>query len=143
MAKTLNQYVIRKLKEPTEKNLDNDIKWVCNSLGFITSRDQDKTAYKIIKALIKSAKEGKGMTSEELTNVVEPTIGSVIYHLKKLMKAGLVVKLDSTYELKMNSLLTTIDEIQKDANATLEEIKKVAEDIDNKIGLEHRKALDR
>ena len=143
MAKTLNQYVIRKLKEPTEKNLDNDIKWVCNSLGFITSRDQDKTAYKIIKALIKSAKEGKGMTSEELTNVVEPTIGSVIYHLKKLMKAGLVVKLDSTYELKMNSLLTTIDEIQKDANATLEEVKKVAEDIDNKIGLEHRKALDR
>ena len=138
MAKVLNQFVIRKLKETTEKSLDNDIKWLCNSLGFITKRDQDNTAFKILKALIKSAKKGKGLTSEELTEKVQPTIGSVIYHLKKLMKAGLVVKIESEYELRMNSLLTTINEIQKNVNATLEDIKKVGKDIDNKIGLEHR-----
>ena len=138
MAKVLNQFVIRKLKETTEKNLDNDIEWLCNSFGFVTLRDQDKTAFKILKALIKSAKKGKGMTSEELTEVVQPTIGSVIYHLKKLMKSGLVVKLESEYELRMNSLLTTINEIQKNVNVTLEDIKKVAKDIDDKIGLEHR-----
>ncbi len=138
MEKTLKQYVIKQLKEPTEKGLDSDIKWVCSSLGFITSRDHDKTAFKILKALMKSAKKGKGMTSEELTKVVEPTIGSVIYHLKKLMKAGLVVKLDSAYELKMNSLLTTIEEIEKEISTTLDGIKTIAEDIDDKIGLEHR-----
>jgi len=138
MAKILQQFTVRKLKEPIEKQLDNDIEWVCNSLGFVNPRDQDKTAFKILKALIKSSKEGKGMTSEELTQVVEPTIGSVIYHLKKLMKAGLVVKLEGKYELKMNSLLTTIDGIRKDVDMTLEDIKKVAEDIDNKIGLGHR-----
>jgi hypothetical protein len=69
---------------------------------------------------------------------VEPTIGSVIYHLKKLMKAGLVVKLDTAYELRMNSLRSTIEEIEKEISMTLADIKKVAEDIDNKIGLEHR-----
>ena len=138
MAKVLNQFVVRKLKESTEKNLDNDIKWLCNSLGFMTPRDQDETAFKILNALIKSAKKEKGMTSEELTEVVKPTIGSVIYHLKKLIKAGLVVKLESKYELRMNSLLTTINEIQKNINGALEDIKKVAGDIDNKIGLEHR-----
>ena len=138
MAKALKQFIVKKLREPTEKDLDRDIEWVCNSFGFITPRDQDKTAFKILKALIKSAKEGKGLTSEELEKLVEPTIGSVIYHLKKLMKAGLVVKLDATYELRMKSLLTTIDEIQKDMDMTLTDIKKVAEDIDNKIGLEHR-----
>jgi len=138
MAKILQQFTVRKLKEPIEKQLDNDIEWVCNSLGFVNPRDQDKTAFKILKALIKSSKEDKGMSSEELTQVVEPTIGSVIYHLKKLMKAGLVVKLEGKYELKMNSLLTTIDGIRKDVDMTLEDIKKVAEDIDNKIGLGHR-----
>lgn len=138
MVKILNQFVIKKLREPTEKDLEKDIEWVCNSLGFITSRDQDKTAFKILKALIKSAKEGKGLTSEELTKKVEPTIGSVIYHLKKLMKAGLVVKLGSTYELRMNSLLATINEIEKDINMALENIKKIAGEIDNKVGLEHR-----
>lgn len=138
MIKALKQFVIRKLREPTEKNLDEDIEWVCNSLGFITLRDQDKTAFKILKALVKSAKEGKGLTSEELTKQVEPTIGSVIYHLKKLMKAGLVVKLESTYELRMHSLLSTINEIEKDISTTLEGIKKISEDIDNKVGLENR-----
>jgi len=138
MAKELKQFIIKKLRESTEKDVDSDIEWVCNSLGFVTPRDQDKTAFKILKALIGSAKEGRGMTSEELTNLVEPTIGSVIYHLKKLMKAGLVVKLDSTYELRMKSLLTTIEEIHKDVDMTLTDIKKVAEDMDNKLGLGHR-----
>ncbi|MBW2984278.1 helix-turn-helix domain-containing protein [Candidatus Woesearchaeota archaeon] len=139
--KALKQFVVKKLREPTEKQLNEDIEWVCSSLGFMTPRDQDKTAFKILMALVNSAKEGKGLTSEELARRVEPTIGSVIYHLKKLMKAGLVVKLESTYELRMKSLLSTIDEIQKDINITLEDIKKVAEDIDDKVGLEHRYAL--
>lgn len=138
MTKALKQFTIRKLREPTEKQLDSDVEWICNSLGFITPRDQDKTSFRILKALIKSAKEGKGLTSEELTEKVEPTIGSVIYHLKKLMKAGLVVKLDSTYELRMKSLLTTINEIEKEIIMTLENIKKIAKEVDERTGLEHR-----
>lgn len=137
-AKVLKQFTVKKLKEPTEKDLDKDIRWICNSLGFISTRDQDNTAYRILKALIKSAKHSKGMTSEELAEVVEPTIGSVVYHLKRLMKAGLVAKMDSAYELRMNSLLATIEEINKEINMTLEDVKKVAEEIDDKIGLEHR-----
>lgn len=138
MAKVLRHFTIRKLREPTEKKLDKDIEWVCNSLGFVTPRDQDKTASRILKALIKSAKKEEGLTSEDLTRFVEPTIGSVIYHLKKLMKAGLVVKLDSTYELRMHSFLKTIEEIEKEINMTLADVKKIAEDIDNKVGLERR-----
>jgi len=139
MAKALRHFTIRKLREPIEKNLDKDIEWVCNSLGFVTPRDQDKTAARILKALIKAAKKEKGLTSEDLTRFVEPTIGSVIYHLKKLMKAGLVVKLNSTYELRMHSFLKTIEETEKEINMTLADVKKIAEDIDNKVGLERRR----
>lgn len=139
MIKALMHFTIRKLREPTEKKLDKDIEWVCNSLGFITLRDQDKTAFEILKALIKAAKKGKGLTSEELTGVVKPTIGSVVYHLKKLMKAGLVVKINSTYELRMYSFLKTIEEIEKEISMTLSDIKVIARDIDNKVGLEHRR----
>lgn len=138
MSKALRQYTIRQLKELTEKNVDSDIEWVCNSLGFISSRDQDRTANRILKALIKSAKDGKGKTSEELTREVEPTIGSVIYHLKKLMKAGLVAKPGSLYELRMNSLLTTIETIEKEITINISNIKRIARDIDDSVGLEHR-----
>jgi len=138
MPKVLRQYTVKKLREPVEKQLDKDIEWICNSLGFVTSRDQDKTAFRILMALIVSAKEGKGLTSEELTEYVEPTIGSVIYHLKKLMKAGLVVKLNSTYELRMNNFQKTIEEVEKEIVSTLDDIKKIARDIDRNVGLAYR-----
>ncbi|MFH1848894.1 MAG: hypothetical protein ABH879_01780 [archaeon] len=138
MTKVLQQYTIRKLRNPTEKMVDKDVEWVCNSLGFVTSRDHDKTAYRIMRALINAAKKGTGMTSEELTRAVSPTVGSVIYHLNRLMKAGLAVKLDSKYELRMRSLLATIEEIQKEANMVIDNIKAVARDIDDNVGLENR-----
>lgn len=138
MVSAIKQFTIRKLKEPTEKQTDKDIEWLCNSFGFITPRDQDKTALKILKALIKASKQGQGMTSEELTAIVKPSIGSVIYHLKRLIKAGLVIKPDSRYELRMNSLFTTIEDIEKDITATMEYIKKIAREIDEQIGIEHR-----
>lgn len=138
MEQALRQFTVKKLREPVKKQLDRDIEWICNSLGFLTPRDQDKTAFKILKALINSAKKGKGLTSEELTEYVEPTVGSVIYHLKKLMKAGLVVKLNSYYELRMNSFLKTIEEIEKEITIALSDIKMIAKDIDDKVGLAHR-----
>ncbi|MBL7055812.1 winged helix-turn-helix transcriptional regulator [Candidatus Woesearchaeota archaeon] len=138
MAKAMKQFTIKLLKNPVEQKLENDIKWICSSLGFMSSRDQDDTSFKILRALMKSAKKGKGMTSEELTDFVQPTQGAVIYHLKKLQKAGLVVKLDSEYSLKMNSILSTIEEIEKDIHLVLGNIKAIANDVDDKIGLEHR-----
>ncbi|MBI2663737.1 helix-turn-helix transcriptional regulator [Candidatus Woesearchaeota archaeon] len=138
MTKVLQQYTIRKLKEPTEKQLDSDVEWVCNSLGFITPRDQDKTAYRILKAVIKASKNGSSLTSEELARVVKPTVGSVIYHLKRLMKAGLIVKIDSGYELRMHSLLATINEVEREVLNALEFIKKIAGDVDDQVGLNHR-----
>jgi predicted transcriptional regulator len=139
VVKVLRQFTVKKLREPVEKQLDKDIEWICTSLGFVTSRDQDKTAFRILKALIISAREGRGLTSEELTEYVEPTIGSVIYHLKKLMKAGLVEKLNSTYELRMNNFQRTIEEVEKEIVSTLNDIKKIACDIDRDLGLAHRK----
>ncbi len=138
MEKILKEFMVRKLKEPADDRIDCDIAWICSSLGFLTSRDRDQTAFKILKALIEAAREGKGLSSEELSQLVRPTIGSVIYHLKRLMKSGLVVKLNSSYELRMGSLLTTVEEVEKDVTATFSRIKMVADDIDKKMGLMRR-----
>jgi DNA-binding transcriptional ArsR family regulator len=138
MPKTLRHFVVKKLREPTDKNVETDIEWICSSLGFLTSRDQDKTAYRIIKALTMATRNGHGMTGEELTDQVEPTIGSVFYHLKKLMKAGLVVKFGSEFELRMNGLQKTIEEAEKDLLRALSDIKRIAGDVDDALGLEHR-----
>jgi len=138
MPKTLRHFVVKKLREPAEKMVDSDIEWICNSLGFVSSRDHDKTAYRIIQSLIHAAQNGGGMTGEELAQKVEPTIGSVFYHLKKLMKAGLVVKFGSEFELRTNSLRKTIEEIEKDITRSFSDIKRIAGEVDDALGLEHR-----
>lgn len=48
------------------------------------------------------------------------------------------MKLDSVYELRMNGLLATMEEVEKEIGLSIEEIKEIASDIDDKIGLEHR-----
>lgn len=45
---------------------------------------------------------------------------------------------DSFFELRMNSLYTTLEEIEKEIHWSLEDIKKIYKDIDNTIGLSHR-----
>ena len=138
MTRVLKKYIVKKLRDPPEQTSKKDVEWVAHSLGFVTRRDQDKTAFRILNALIQAAGEGKGMTSEELSEVVEPTVGSVIYHLKKLMNSGLIVKFDSTYELRGMNLKNTIEEIKKEINMTLESIMDIAGEIDEEIGLKTR-----
>lgn len=138
MTKALRQFVVKKLREPSDKMVDTDIEWICSSLGFVSSRDQDKTAYRIIQSLVHAAQNGGGMTGEKLAEQVEPTIGSVFYHLNKLMKAGLVVKFGSEFELRQGSLRKTIEEIEKDITRSLSDIKRIAGEVDDSLGLEHR-----
>jgi predicted transcriptional regulator len=135
---SISEYAVKKIQTPTEKNLDKDIEWVCSSLGFVTSRDHDKTAMRIIKAMVYAAKDGKGLDSEELAELVKPTRGSVLYHLKRLMRAGLVVKIQSHYELTQKSLTKTIEDAQANINAVLEEIKKISLEIDEELGMPYR-----
>lgn len=107
MSRALKKYVTEKLREPPGQDVERDVEWVANSLGFVTPRDQDKTAFKILNAVIRAAGDGGGMTSEELSELVEPTVGSVIYHLKRLMNSGLIVKFGSVYELRGTNLRNT------------------------------------
>ncbi|MBS3133263.1 helix-turn-helix transcriptional regulator [Candidatus Woesearchaeota archaeon] len=135
---SISEYAVKKIQTPMEKNLDKDVEWVCSSLGFVSSRDHDKTAMRIIKALVYAAKDGKGLTSEELTELVKPTRGSVLYHLKRLMRAGLVVKIDSCYELTQKSLTKTIEDAQTNINNVLQEIKRISMEVDEELGMPYR-----
>ena len=44
---TDQEITIKYLKIPRENHLSGDIEWLCRSLGFISNRDQEKTAGKI------------------------------------------------------------------------------------------------
>ena len=47
MDKALRQFTVKKLREPVKKQLDQDIEWICNSLGFLTPDELDGALLKL------------------------------------------------------------------------------------------------
>lgn len=120
------------------EELLEDLEWVCRSLGFPCERDKDKTIIKIFESLIERARNSDGISSDEMASVVGLTRGAVVYHLNKMIRCGLILRRENLYELRMNSLQMTVDEIESDIHRILNNIRKIAKGVDEKLGLPYR-----
>jgi len=134
----LAEYLILDVKMPAAKDLDSDMEWICKSFGFLESRDKEKTAAKIFKALLEVAKEGNGLSSDKLSEKVGLTRGTMVHHLNKFTQSGLVIRREGHYELRGRSLQRTIREIKRDFDRIFENMEQVAESIDKNLDLTYR-----
>lgn len=104
-------------------------------MGLFNLRDKDKSCFRIFVELIKAAKEKKPLTSDELAARAHLSRGTVVHHLNKMMHAGLVINHKNRYLLRVESLETLVEEIQKDIKRTMGDLKEVAEQIDKALEL--------
>ena len=135
---SLAEYVLLSVRKPSTAEYVADLEWFCRTLGFLESRDKQKTAYLIFKALLESAVQNNGLTSDELAEKLSLTRGTMIHHLNKMMKSGLVIFHEGKFKLREKSLKSTVEEIHKDINRLFENIFYVAEDVDRTLGLVSR-----
>ena len=117
------------------RTLNDELQWFGNSLGLFNLRDKDKSCFRIFIELLKTAKIGKPLSSDEIAIKLNLSRGTVIHHLNKLMESGIVVHHTNKYLLRVNNLEVLIDEIQKDAERTLDDLRRVAKEIDQFLGL--------
>jgi predicted transcriptional regulator len=137
-GEALAEYVILDVRIPPTTDFDRDVEWVCKCFGFLESRDKEKTAAKIFKALLEAMKQGKGLSSDELAESIGLTRGTMVHHLNKLIQSGLAVHREGHYELRGTSLRRTVQEIKRDVNRVFENIEHVAQSIDESLGLTYR-----
>ena len=55
--------------------------------------------------------------------------------MNKLMESGIVIHEQNKYMLRVDNLETLIEEIKKDLNRTMDDLKQVAENIDKWLEL--------
>jgi len=134
----VRKVVIKTLEKPPEKNIEEDIEWICNCFGFYEPIDREKTASLIFKKLVESRINGGGLTSTALGRETSVTRAAALNHLKKMMCAGLVTKEGSQYYLRCSSLYQTIFEMHRDVDRIFEDIEEIAKDIDGHIGIKYR-----
>lgn len=132
------QIIIRDLEKPTEKTLENDIEWICESLGFYEKIDKEKTAAQIFKKILESTVKEKKLTSSKLGEESNVTRGAALHHLKRMMNSGIITKKGRNYCLRRSSLYNTIIEIHEDIDRIFRNLESIAKEIDDRIGIKRR-----
>jgi len=133
IIRRIQKITIIRMSKP-ERNLNQELQWLGTSLGLFNLRDKDKSCFRIFVELIKATKQKRAISSDELAFNLNLSRGTVVHHLNKLMQAGIVVSDGNRYLLRMENLQLLIDELRRDVDRSIEDLKDVARDIDNFLG---------
>jgi biotin operon repressor len=121
---------------PQASNLNEKLMWFGSSLGLFGNRDKDKSMFRIFIEMLKYARGGIPVSSDELALRLGLTRGTVIHHINKLISSGLIVVENNRYHLRVSSLRSLVKEMERDLEKQLAEIKTVASEIDELLELE-------
>jgi len=133
--KLYRKITIINIKKPENDNVNEELKYLGSALGLFGIRDKDKSCYRIFLELLKAAKMGVGISSDELAYRLNLSRGTVVHHLNKLIETGIAINTKSRYYLREDNLKFVITRIKKDINESINELISIAQSIDNTIGL--------
>lgn len=123
------------IRKPVEHNLNQELQWFGTSLGLFNLRDRDKSTFRVFIELLKSAKAEKPLTSDNLAAKLDLSRGTIIHHINKLIESGLVIHEGNRYILRVDSLKSLIEEVEKDIKRACDDLKEVANEIDERLRL--------
>lgn len=135
----LKKIILRDLEKPVEKDLEEDIDWICESLGFYEKIDREKTASAIFRKLVESMADGVKLTSSRLGEESRVSRAAALSHLKKMMCSGLVVRDGNTYCMRCSSMYQTINEIHRDVDRVFTDLEDIAREVDERRGIKIRR----
>ena len=133
IVRRTQKITIIRMSKP-ERNLNQELQWLGTSLGLFNLRDKDKSCFRIFVELVKATKQKKAISSDELAFTLGLSRGTVVHHLNKLMQAGIVISDGYRYTLRMDNLQLLIEELKRDVERSIEDLRDVARDIDNSLG---------
>src|SRR3989338_8049267 len=131
MITRFQKITLVKLRSP-QKNVNQEIQWLSESLGLFSERDKDKSCFRLFLEIIKTRKP---VSSDELASRVNVSRATVIHHLNKLIATGLVDMQDNKYVLRGKNLESTLKQVKTGMLAAYEEMEEIARKIDQTLGL--------
>jgi len=126
--------LVKTRKNFVRNNVNEELRWLGNSLGLFGLRDKDSSCFRVFITLLKGARS-EPLSSDEIAERLALTRGTVIHHLTKLMNSGIVIRERRGYLLKENNLEGVIKDMKKDVESMFEKLNEVAKEIDEGLGL--------
>ena len=134
----VREIILRNIEKPHMKSFDEDLLWFCDSFGFSSGRDIEKTATKIISSLIDKLSHDELASSEELAGDLNITISRVNHHVRNLYDSGLLYRKKRLLYIRGGSLKAAVKEMRKDSERIFDELENIAEEIDSIKGIKNR-----
>lgn len=120
-------------RRPHHATVNDELQWLGTSLGLFGERDKDKSAFRLFLELLKAAKRGQPLSSDELAETLGLTRGTVVHHINNLISAGIVVYDGRRYWLREPKLEALLDELRRDLDRTIDDLKRTAKEIDETL----------
>ena len=111
------------------------MQWLGTSLGLFGDRDKDRSCFRLFVEILNSSRRNEGLTSDELAYRLRLSRATVIHHLHKLLDSGIVVHEQSRYLLRDRRLQDVLGDMQRDAERLYADLRAVAAEIDQRLGL--------
>ncbi|MEK6916491.1 MAG: winged helix-turn-helix domain-containing protein, partial [Nanoarchaeota archaeon] len=104
-----NRITINRIRKPEADNVNDELLWFFDSLGILGNRDKDKSCFRTVIILLRSVNRD-GMTSDEISEKINLSRGTVVHHLNNLMKSGVVINQSNKYMLRVDNLSNLVEE---------------------------------
>jgi predicted transcriptional regulator len=130
----VQQITLVKVRKNFGSNINEELRWLGNSLGLFGLRDKDSSCFRVFINLLK--RRNYPISSDEIAEMLSLSRGTVIHHLTKLINSGIVIREREGYLLKEDNLESVINEVKKDVETLFENLKESAKEIDKELGLQ-------
>ncbi|MEM3154394.1 MAG: winged helix-turn-helix transcriptional regulator [Candidatus Woesearchaeota archaeon] len=131
----VRRITIVNVRRPKEVSVNEELQWFGRALGLFGERDKDKSCFRIFIELIKAIKAAGGLTSDELAERLGLTRATVIHHLNTLMERGIIHHEGNLYVMRGDRLTLLVEELQRDMQRAMDEMKRAAEELDRLLQL--------
>ena len=125
---------IIRLRKADAHDVNKELQWLGNSLGLFNLRDRDSSCFRVFITLVRTARQNKPLTSDEIAERLHLSRGTVVHHLTRLIDSGMVIHERKGYILRESNLQNLITNIRRDADGMFVELQKVAQEIDGMLG---------
>jgi predicted transcriptional regulator len=121
----ITRITIIKTSKPDIQNINDLLQWFGGSLGLFNLRDKDRSCFRVFIVLLKAGKQSKGLSSEEIADLTVLSRGTIVYHLNKLIEAGLVREQSKKYYLEAENLQKLIAKLRMDMNQAFDTLSDI------------------
>ncbi len=130
--------MLRDMDRPKKIDIDRDFSWVVRSLGLSGTGDTDTIKYKILRNAIEDIAKDGSSTSERISGNLGLSVQRVNYHLRPMIDSGFLYRDKRRIYVRKGSIASAVEEIRKDANRMLDDVERIARQLDEGMGLRNR-----